>query len=49
VTGREITREWNWLDIACFAVPVLVALVGLHTSRFLQKKRAAVGFPTALL
>lgn len=31
VTGREITREWNWLDIACFAVPVLVALVGFLT------------------
>ena len=31
VTGREITREWNWLDIACFAVPVAVALVGLLT------------------
>ena len=29
VTGREITREWNWLDIACFAVPVLVILVGI--------------------
>ena len=29
VTGREITREWNWLDIACFAVPVAIALVGL--------------------
>ena len=29
VTGREITREWNLLDIACFAVPVIVAMVGL--------------------
>jgi hypothetical protein len=29
VTGREITREWNWLDVACFALPVLVTLVGL--------------------
>ena len=29
VTGREITRQWNWLDIACFAVPVLVILVGV--------------------
>lgn len=29
VTGREITREWNWLDLGCFAVPVLVILVGL--------------------
>lgn len=28
VTGREITRAWNWLDIAAFAVPVLVILVG---------------------
>lgn len=28
VTGREITRDWNWLDIACFAVPVLVIVVG---------------------
>jgi hypothetical protein len=28
VTGREITRQWNWLDIACFAIPVLVILVG---------------------
>jgi hypothetical protein len=31
VTGREITRQWNWLDIACFAVPVAVALFGLLT------------------
>ena len=31
VTGREITREWNWLDIACFAIPVVIALVGLFT------------------
>ena len=29
VTGREITRGWNWLDLACFAVPVLVILVGM--------------------
>ena len=29
VTGRDITREWNWLDLACFAVPVLVILVGM--------------------
>jgi hypothetical protein len=29
VTGREITREWTWLDIACFAVPVAVILVGI--------------------
>ena len=28
VTGREITRQWNWLDIAAFAVPVLVILIG---------------------
>ena len=28
VTGREITRHWNWLDIACIAIPVLVILVG---------------------
>jgi PH (Pleckstrin Homology) domain-containing protein len=31
VTGREITREWNWLDIVCFAVPAAIALVGLLT------------------
>lgn len=31
VTGREITRQWNWLDIACFAVPVAVALFGFLT------------------
>jgi Bacterial PH domain len=29
VTGREITRDWNWLDLACVGVPVLVILVGL--------------------
>jgi hypothetical protein len=29
VTGREITRGWNWLDLACFVVPVLVILVGM--------------------
>ncbi len=29
VTGREITRSWNWLDFACFAVPVLVILTGI--------------------
>ena len=29
VTGREITQGWNWLDLACFAVPVLVILVGM--------------------
>jgi hypothetical protein len=29
VTGREITRSWNWLDIACFVVPVVVVLVGI--------------------
>ena len=29
VTGREITRTWNWLDLACFALPVLVILVGI--------------------
>ncbi len=28
VTGHEITRSWNWLDFACFAVPVLVIVVG---------------------
>lgn len=31
VTGREITREWNWLDIACFAIPVAVILLGILT------------------
>jgi hypothetical protein len=29
VTGREITRTWNWLDLACFALPLLVILVGI--------------------
>ena len=29
VTGREITRTWNWLDLACFALPILVILVGI--------------------
>ena len=29
VTGHEITRSWNWLDLACFAVPVVVILLGI--------------------
>jgi len=29
VTGREITRWWDWLDRLCFVVPVLVVLVGI--------------------
>ena len=29
VTGREITRTWNWLDLACFALPLLVILAGI--------------------
>lgn len=29
VTGREITRSWNWLDFACLALPVLVILAGI--------------------
>jgi hypothetical protein len=29
VTGHEITRSWNWLDLACFAVPVVVILFGI--------------------
>jgi hypothetical protein len=31
VTGREITRSWNWLDLACFALPLLVVLAGILT------------------
>ena len=29
VTGREITRTWDWLDIACVVAPLLVILVGI--------------------
>jgi hypothetical protein len=29
VTGREITRAWNWLDILCFVLPALVIVAGI--------------------
>ena len=29
VTGREITRWWDWLDILCFVVPALVIVAGI--------------------
>ena len=29
VTGREITRTWNWLDILCFVRAALVIVAGI--------------------
>ena len=29
VTGGEVTRTWQWLDIACLVVPALLVVAGL--------------------
>lgn len=29
VTDGELTREWDWLDVACLAVPALLLVLGL--------------------